>query len=367
MADDYSKTTDFAIKDTLNSGNPAKLGRGTEVDAEFNNLQTAFPFKEEKANKGVPTGYCPLGPEDPTPVVPDEYLFPSDEDRAGIIEVATQVETDDGLSDDRTVTPLKLTSFMGTLGLSPPGSDPVFGDITVDSLTLSDTGASNIDNLKEINITPGNNLEITGGSIFLDNDEAFGFNDFGVGGTKRIFAFMGTDDVVYVGVPANAMVFSPLTFLVDAPVNLAGTLDTVGAATFDDTATFDGAVTCTSTLTVADAYTDQKDVAYLRPTIEAVTAPVVISGSEVNRVGIITADAAITLDQSPPGTWVQFICTHSGAVTIGKGDISTLVLMETDAATTITTSITVEAGAVCTALWNDTAEVIVYGSNLLET
>ena len=32
----YTKLTDFAVKDSLLSGNPAKVIRGTEIDAEFN-------------------------------------------------------------------------------------------------------------------------------------------------------------------------------------------------------------------------------------------------------------------------------------------------------------------------------------------
>ena len=36
----YTKITDFAVKDSLLSGNPAKLIRGTEIDAEFTELQT---------------------------------------------------------------------------------------------------------------------------------------------------------------------------------------------------------------------------------------------------------------------------------------------------------------------------------------
>lgn len=37
----YTKTTDFAVKDTLLTGNPNKLVKGSEVDVEFNNLALA--------------------------------------------------------------------------------------------------------------------------------------------------------------------------------------------------------------------------------------------------------------------------------------------------------------------------------------
>ena len=38
----YTKTTDFAIKDTYLSGNPAKVVRGAEIDTEFENIETNF-------------------------------------------------------------------------------------------------------------------------------------------------------------------------------------------------------------------------------------------------------------------------------------------------------------------------------------
>jgi len=47
---DYTKTTNFATKDSLPSGNAAKIVRGTEIDAEFNNIQIASATKADSAN-----------------------------------------------------------------------------------------------------------------------------------------------------------------------------------------------------------------------------------------------------------------------------------------------------------------------------
>jgi isoaspartyl peptidase/L-asparaginase-like protein (Ntn-hydrolase superfamily) len=46
----YTKTTNFATKDSLPSGNAAKIVRGTEIDAEFNNIQIASATKADSAN-----------------------------------------------------------------------------------------------------------------------------------------------------------------------------------------------------------------------------------------------------------------------------------------------------------------------------
>jgi len=48
----YTKLTDFAAKDTLPSGNAAKLIRGSEFDYEFNSIETAVA---SKANTASPT------------------------------------------------------------------------------------------------------------------------------------------------------------------------------------------------------------------------------------------------------------------------------------------------------------------------
>lgn len=48
----YTKTTNFATKDSLASGNPAKIVKGSEINTEFDNLQTAV---NSKANSASPT------------------------------------------------------------------------------------------------------------------------------------------------------------------------------------------------------------------------------------------------------------------------------------------------------------------------
>jgi microcystin-dependent protein len=49
---DYTKSTNFASKDSLSTGNALKIVKGTELDAEFNNLVTAVATK---ANSLSPT------------------------------------------------------------------------------------------------------------------------------------------------------------------------------------------------------------------------------------------------------------------------------------------------------------------------
>lgn len=44
---DYTKSTNFATKDNLSSGNALKIVKGTEIDTEFNNIATAIATKAD--------------------------------------------------------------------------------------------------------------------------------------------------------------------------------------------------------------------------------------------------------------------------------------------------------------------------------
>lgn len=58
----YVKSTDFASKDALASGNAAKIVKGTEIDTEFNNIATAIATKADTVSPtftgtpSLPTG-----------------------------------------------------------------------------------------------------------------------------------------------------------------------------------------------------------------------------------------------------------------------------------------------------------------------
>ena len=58
----YVKSTDFASKDALASGNAGKIVKGTEIDTEFNNIATAVATKADTASPtftgtpALPTG-----------------------------------------------------------------------------------------------------------------------------------------------------------------------------------------------------------------------------------------------------------------------------------------------------------------------
>ena len=55
---EYVKSTNFASKDALATGNPLKIVKGTEIDTEFNNIATAVTTKADLLSPvftGIPT------------------------------------------------------------------------------------------------------------------------------------------------------------------------------------------------------------------------------------------------------------------------------------------------------------------------
>ncbi len=46
----YVKTTNFAAKDSLVSGNPSKLIKGTEINTEYDNIASAVASKADSAS-----------------------------------------------------------------------------------------------------------------------------------------------------------------------------------------------------------------------------------------------------------------------------------------------------------------------------
>ena len=74
---DYTKSTNFATKDNLSSGNPLKIVKGTEIDTEFNNIATAVATKADLASPaftGSPTAPTPTAGDNDTSVATTAFV-----------------------------------------------------------------------------------------------------------------------------------------------------------------------------------------------------------------------------------------------------------------------------------------------------
>ena len=74
----YTKTTDFAAKDSLLSGNALKIINGTEINTEFNGIQTAVNTKADNNSPsftGVPTAPSPSVGTNTTQIATTGYVL----------------------------------------------------------------------------------------------------------------------------------------------------------------------------------------------------------------------------------------------------------------------------------------------------
>ena len=71
---DYTKATNFTVKDSLPSGNSAKIIKGSEFDAEFNAIAVAVATKVD-ATGGTGAAEIPSGTELQRPSVPAAGMF----------------------------------------------------------------------------------------------------------------------------------------------------------------------------------------------------------------------------------------------------------------------------------------------------
>lgn len=74
---DYVKSTSYALKDSLPSGDPLKIVRGTELDTEFNNIATAVSSKANSLSPsftGTPTAPTATAGTSTTQIATCEYV-----------------------------------------------------------------------------------------------------------------------------------------------------------------------------------------------------------------------------------------------------------------------------------------------------
>tara|TARA_B100001093_G_scaffold511327_1_gene578955 strand:+ start:9102 stop:9830 length:729 start_codon:yes stop_codon:yes gene_type:complete len=89
----YSKTTDFAAKDALSTGNANKIVKGTEIDDEFSAIQTAVNSKantNSPALTGSPTAPTASSATDNTQLATTAYVTAAVTAALAVAETARQ-------------------------------------------------------------------------------------------------------------------------------------------------------------------------------------------------------------------------------------------------------------------------------------
>lgn len=143
---DYTQNVSFGPKDALTTGDPDKLIKGTEIDAELAEISTAIATKEDEANKGVAGGYASL---DGSGTVPSAQLPAATDAAKGAVELATSAETVTGTDTARAVTPAGLEAWAAQNAgmvkdlsdLADPGADRIlFWDESADAVAALSLG-----------------------------------------------------------------------------------------------------------------------------------------------------------------------------------------------------------------------------------
>jgi len=144
----YTKSTNFATKDALPSGDPIKIVKGTEIDTEFNNIATAIATKADLVSPtftGSPvlptgtTGVTQSAGNDSTALATTAYA-----DAAITAErTATATLTNKSLtSPTLTGTPVAPTASVDTNTTQVATTAFVVAQIADDAPTKTGTGAS---------------------------------------------------------------------------------------------------------------------------------------------------------------------------------------------------------------------------------
>jgi hypothetical protein len=181
---DYVKSTNFASKDSLASGNPLKIVKGTEIDTEFNSIATAVATKAD-LNSPVFIG---------TPVAPTAALGTSSTQLATTAFVLQHLYPIGSIYINAGVSTNPATLFgfgtwaafgAGRVMVGLNGSDTLFDTLeetggSKDSVVVSHTHAATVTETAHTHTYIGHTGLFSGGenSITVMNDAA------GTGGTE---------------------------------------------------------------------------------------------------------------------------------------------------------------------------------------
>jgi hypothetical protein len=188
----YVKATNFATKDTLASGNPAKIVKGTEIDTEFNAIASAIASK----------------PDADSPTLTGTPLAPTASTATNNTQIATTAYVVNRIAND-TVSALALKANLAspTFTGTPAAPTAALGTNTTQLSTTAFVKAE-VDVVKAITITAGTGL--TGGGN-LSANRTISILSGGVGTTQLADASVTTDKLVNQSVTAAKIANATIT------------------------------------------------------------------------------------------------------------------------------------------------------------
>lgn len=160
---DYTKSTNFATKDNLSSGNPLKIVKGTEIDTEFNNIQTAVATKADSASPTF-TGTVTI----PTLAVTSTLTVTSTSTLTGVTTLTAQPI----LSSLTASKPVFTDASKGLVSTGTLGSDQG-GTGVANNVAMTVTGSGNFAYTRTLTGTTNVTFPTTGTLSTLAGSETF--------------------------------------------------------------------------------------------------------------------------------------------------------------------------------------------------
>ena len=139
---DFVKSTNFASKDSLASGNPLKIVKGTEIDTEFNNIATAVATKADLNSPtfiGTPVAPTASAGTNTTQLATTAFVIADTvAERTATVTLTNKTLT----SPTLTGTPVAPTAALNTSTTQVATTAFVVDQIADDAPTKSGTGAT---------------------------------------------------------------------------------------------------------------------------------------------------------------------------------------------------------------------------------
>jgi hypothetical protein len=148
---DYTKSTNFASKDSLPSGDPLKIVKGTEIDTEFTNIQTAVATKADAASPtftGTPAGPTASSGTSTTQLATTAFVDASfakkgsNSDITALSGLTTALSVAQGGTGAASITSGSLVKGAGTSAFSAASASDIVTAIGGTAVTLA-TNATN--------------------------------------------------------------------------------------------------------------------------------------------------------------------------------------------------------------------------------